>query len=446
LPIPLPLAGYAPWITHWHGLHVPMQMDGHPMFAIDPGEEFVYEFEMFNRASMSFYHPHTHEATATQVYRGLAGVILINDEEERAFELPSGEYEIPIVIQDRTFDDEKQLIYVGGMHHHGMHGMSDFYGERILVNGRPNFRLDVSSRAYRLRILNASNARIYKLAWNDGSPITVIGTDGGLLERPEEKPYVIVAPAERLDIWADFSGRKAGSQLTMRSHAFAGGQPGMGGGMMGGGMCGGGMRGRMGGGMMAGNARQVASDDAVFTVNVSREVSESPSLPKRLSKMERYRLEDVANPGRPVPIAIGDMSMSLNGRPYEFDNVQPNERIPVDTVQLMEISHARGGGMHGMAMMGGMGMGMTAPMSHPIHLHGQCFQILERVLEEEYEEDYADMRDGLVDSGWKDTVLVTRGEKVRIIKPFQIFKGRFMYHCHILEHEDMGMMREFAVE
>ena len=431
-------------ITHWHGLHVPMLMDGHPMYAIDPGETFVYEFDLLNRASMNFYHPHTHEATATQVYHGLAGVILVNDEEESALELPSNEYEIPIVIQDRTFDDENQLIYGGGMRH----GMFGFHGERILVNGRPDFHIDVSTRAYRLRILNASNARIYKLAWDDGTPINVIGVDGGLLERPEKKPYVMLAPAERLDVWADFSGRKGGSQLVMRSRAFGGDPPRMGGGMMGGGMCGRGMRGRMGGGMMTAS---VGSGYPVFTVNIKREVSDSPSLPTRLTKIERYRLEDVANPGRPVSIAISgghhmSMSMSLNGRPYDFNDVQPSERIPVDTIQLMEVFHARGGGMHGMAMMGGMGMGMMPSMPHPIHLHGQSFQVLDRLLDEQYEGDYADIRDGFVDSGWKDTVLVAPGERVRIIKPFQHFKGRFMYHCHILEHEDMGMMREFAVE
>jgi blue copper oxidase len=167
-----------PTITHWHGLHVPMLMDGHPMHAIDPGDAYVYEFETLNRASMNFYHPHTHEATATQVYRGLAGAILINDDEERALELPSGEFEIPIVIQDRSFNAQNQLVYADGMHDR----MFGFYGERILCNGRPDFQIDVSSRAYRLRILNASNARIYKLAWDDGTPLTVIGVDGAVGE------------------------------------------------------------------------------------------------------------------------------------------------------------------------------------------------------------------------------------------------------------------------
>ena len=112
--------------------------------------------------------------------------------------------------------EQNQLIYVRNMHDR----MMGFYGDRILVNGRPDFQIDVASRAYRLRVLNGSTARIYKLGWDDGTPITVIGVDGGLLEKPEVKPYVMLAPGERLDVWADFSGRNVGSQLVMRSLRF----------------------------------------------------------------------------------------------------------------------------------------------------------------------------------------------------------------------------------
>src|SRR5674476_217298 len=156
-----------PTVTHWHGLHVPANMDGHPMYAIDPGQSLVYEFEVLNRAGMNIYHPHPHEATAKQVYNGLAGALFVHDEEEAKLELPSGEYEIPIVIQDRLFDELNQLIYVRGMHDR----MTGFYGDRILVNGFPDFKIDVASRAYRLRVLNGSTARIFKLGWDDGTPI-----------------------------------------------------------------------------------------------------------------------------------------------------------------------------------------------------------------------------------------------------------------------------------
>jgi FtsP/CotA-like multicopper oxidase with cupredoxin domain len=481
-----------PTITHWHGLHVPALMDGHPLYAIDKGQTFVYEFEMLNRASMNIYHPHPHNTTAKQVYHGLAGAILVNDDEEHRLELPGGEFEIPIVIQDKLFDSNNQLVYA----QHMRDRMMGFYGDRILVNGRPDFQLDVASRAYRFRILNGSTARIYKLAWDDNSPITVIGTDGGLLETPVHKPYVMLAPGERLDVWADFSWRKVGSQLVLRSRSFSGVLPKMAERMMGG------ERGGMG---MHGKTLAVGSDYPIFSVKVTRQMSDTPTLPNTLSVIKRYTVGDAANPNKPVPIGIseGPMKMVLNGRPYAYNDILPSERIPFNTVQLMEIFHAHGGsgghdgegkaqqqsmqgmqqggdnksesvdykmggmnhggegghrmgmrqegdaaeGGHKMGGMGGMGgMGMMMSMAHPIHLHGQYFQILSRTIGMGEGDDYATVKDGFIENGWKDTVLVMPGERVKIIKPFQDFKGLFMYHCHNLEHEDMGMMRDFSVE
>lgn len=536
-----------PSITHWHGLHVPSDMDGHPDHVIGNGQTRVYEFEVLNRAGLNIYHPHPHEATASQVYHGLAGGLIVNDDEEAKLGLPGGDYELPVVIQDRRFDDKNQMIYGATMHDR----MVGFYGDKILVNGRPNAEFEVASRAYRLRVLNGSTARIYKLGWSDGSPITVIGVDGGLLEVPANRPYVMIAPGERLDIWADFSGRGKGAEVTLRSLPFKGVLPkmaeqmmqgGMGGMQHGGGMGGGhGMgMGMMGGGMMAGMSLPVGSDFPILKVRITREMSDSPNLPTHLSTIRRYRLDDVANPGKPIPIGIseGPMSMLLNGRPYKSGDFLPFERVPVNTVQLVEIFHAHGGGGghgggaaaggesggghgaepankpaasgssehamgggqgmgpgmmmgggmghgmmggggmgmgHGMMQGGGMGgmqhgggqgdgnqgmgmgmmgggmggmggMGMMFSMAHPIHLHGQQFQVLSRTIGAEEAEDYATVKDGLMSSGWKDTVLVMPGEKVRIIKPFEDFKGPFMYHCHNLEHEDMGMMREFLIE
>jgi FtsP/CotA-like multicopper oxidase with cupredoxin domain len=372
----------------------------------------------------------------------------------------------------------------------------------------------------------------------------VIGVDGGLLESPLHKPYIMLGPGERVDVWADFTGRAVGSQLVMRSRPFTGVLPkmaermmgvelggmGMMGGMrhegegnksqegghtMGGGM-GGGMGG-MGGGMhgMMSNPLPLGSDYPIFTVRVTRQVSDSPSLPTRLSKITRYQIEDTANPNKPVPLGISEApgAMLLNGRPYAPNDFLPSERIPFNTLQLVQIFHAhggegghggaagsesggqgaegkpaevRGGGMQhgmmgggmqhgggqGMGMMGGMrhggeekptdggqamggmggmgggmgGMGMMMSMAHPIHLHEEPFQIISRTIGAEEAEDYATVREGFIDSGWKDTVLVMPGEKVRLIKPYKDYKGVFMVHCHNLEHEDMGMMREFLVE
>jgi len=466
-----------PTVAHWHGLHVPADADGHPMAAIGPGQELVYEFAVMNRAGMHIYHPHPHETTAQQVYHGLAGAILVRDDEEAALGLPSGKYELPVVIQDRLFDHDNQLLYV----RHMRERMMGFYGDRVLVNGYADFKVEVDSRAYRLRIMNGSNARIYKLAWSNGMPLTVLGVDGGLLERPVAKNYVMLAPGERLDVWADFSGIAEGVAVTLRSLPFSGALPRM-------------------GMMMHGGRLPMGSDYPIFTAKVARKVSDSPKLPTQLSSFKRHTLDDVANPDKPLPLAIseGHMAMLLNGRPYAYNDVQPFERIPVNTVQLLEVFHAHGGGHSQMAahseanesqqgehggmghgrmggmrhgMMGGMGhggeggmgmdhqgsgggmgrgmmgggMGMMMAMAHPIHLHGQQFQIISRSIDRDDNPDYATVRDGYIDSGLKDTVLVMPGESVRIIKPFGDYKGLFMYHCHNLEHEDLGMMREFEV-
>jgi len=313
-----------------------------------------------------------------------------------------------------------------------------------------------------------------------------------LLETPVNKPYVMLAPGERLDVWADFSGRNVGSQLVLRSRSFSGVLPKMAERMMSGGGMGG----------MHGMALPVGSDYQILSVKVTRQISDSPDLPHTLSAIKHYKISDTANPNKPVPIGIseGPMAMLLNGRPYAYNDILPSERIPVNTVQLMEIFHAHGGSgghggddkpqqqghrmggmndgdgdnaegsghkMGGMGMMGGMnhgsdksqggdhkmggmggmgGMGMMMTMAHPIHMHGQYFQVLSRTIETGENEDYATVKDGFIEGGWKDTVLVMPGERVKVIKPFQDFKGLFMYHCHNLEHEDMGMMRDFSVE
>ena len=402
-------------VVHWHGLHVPQVMDGHPQYAIESGETLVYEFEVVNRANMNMYHPHPHGATAKQVYFGLAGAVIVNDDEEAALDLPSGEYEIPLVIQDKQFDSDNQLVYSPNRHQR----MTGVTGETILVNGQANFHLEVESRAYRLRVMNGSTSRIYKLAWDDGMPMTIIGVDGGLLEQPEVKPYVMLAPGERLDVWADFSARNEGSQLTLKSLAFSGVMPKMAMGMN---------RSRL----------AVGSEYPICTIKVTRKVSESHKLPTKLAKIHRYGIHETANPNNPLPISISEspMSMLLNGRAYEFNHPLPSERVKMGSIVLLEIFHAQ-------SNMGMGGMNMTMP--HPIHLHGQQFEIMSRSISGDTS-DYDTVREGFIDSGLKDTVLVMPMERIKMIKPFQDFKGLYLYHCHNLEHEDMGMMREFLVE
>lgn len=454
-----------PSIIHWHGLHVPQRSDGHPMYSIEPGEQFVYEFEVMNRAGTSFYHSHSHNLTAEQVYRGLAGLITVTDSDEQKLDLPVGEFDVPLVIQDRSFGDNHQLQYVHMMHQR----MEGFLGDSILVNGKPDAEFKVKSSAYRFRAVNGSNSRIYKLGWDDGTPLTAIGTDACLLPKPETRPYIMLAPGERVDLWLDFSDRVVGSKLVMYSLPFAGTQPKMAEQMKGKGM-----------GMMHKRLPQGVKF-AIATFKVTEKVSDSIKLPDVLVPFQRLSLADVDNANNPLPIGISMKPMRplLNGKSFAMDKVLDFERVALGTIKKVRIFHDHempgGGGMkhavkaeaenpmrgmrmkksmdhdesggeHGggrkMGMGGGMGM---MDMAHPIHLHGQQFQVLRRVTAM-VKADYASVKDGFIDSGWKDTVLVMPGEEVEIIKPFQDYKGLFLYHCHNLEHEDLGMMRQFLVE
>lgn len=418
-----------PVITHWHGMHVPQKMDGHPMYEIYNGERYVYEFEVDNRAGTNWYHSHTHEMTATQVYQGLAGLITVRDTEEEKLDLPTGEYEIPLIIQDRSFTQGNQLRYLHGRHRR----MMGFLGDTILINGQTNNTIPVKTRAYRLRLLNGSNSRIYKLGWEDGTPLTVIGTDGGLLEKPETFPYVMLAPAERVELWVDFTGRELGSDLVLKSHSYQHPIAHMGG--MG--------RGRMGG--MSGGLHPSASF-SIVKFNINERVSDSPQLPDKLVSMQRLTTKDLTSAEKTVPIEIGmrHMMFQLNDKTFRMNDHLDMEKIPVNTIQKIRIFHeGRGGG----GMRGGRGRGMMnmmLSMPHPIHLHGQQFQILSR-RQSQPSEAYDTVKEGFIHSGWKDTVLVMPGEDIEIIKPFQDYTGLFLYHCHNLEHEDMGMMRNFNV-
>lgn len=419
-----------PTIVHWHGLHVPAEMDGHPKDVVGPEQRYVYEFEIRNRAGTYWFHPHPHRRAGPQVYAGLAGLLLVSDPEEAALGLPGGDYDIPLVLQDRVFDRNNQFVYqVGGM----MDQMMGVLGDRILVNGRPDFTLPVAARAYRLRLVNGSNARIYKLAWSDGTPLTVIATDGGLLERPVQREYVTLGPAERVELYADFSQRSVGTQLVLRSLSFEDGM------LMGG--LGGGMMGGTRGGMGAGQALPNGAPFAVLTVRVERVEPSIDSLPERLSTITRYQLSDAVNWDRPRHFVYAMQSMmtwAINGRTFEMEGVADDEIVGLDTLEVWELENAGRG--TGMGVMGGMAM------PHPVHIHGGQFQVLDRQVDPALSATWETVRRGYVDEGWKDTILLMPGERARLLLKFADFAGLFLQHCHNLEHEDQGMMRNYRVQ
>jgi blue copper oxidase len=429
-------------IVHWHGLILPEAMDAHPRYAIDPGETYTYDFEVINRAGTYWYHPHPHGSTATQVYNGLAGLFIVADDEESAVGLPSDTYDIPLVFQDRSFDADNQLVYItGGMMTQMMTEMMGFLGDNILVNGKPEFELDAETRAYRLRLLNGSNFRILKLGWEDSTPLTVIGTDGGLLEAPVERPYVTLSPGERVELWVDFNGRTLGSQLLLKSLPFSGVE--MGGMMMGG------ME------MPETTTLPHGEETTVLKVNIVQESTEALTLPERLSTIERYALSDALNAAAPrtFEIAMINEVWSLNGRSFEMDAVADDEIVQANTLEVWEfVNVVNGDEMGGMGNMPGHNMGsndevMTEDqMAHPMHVHGVQFQVLERIVDDAFREGWETVSAGYVDEGWKDTVLLMPGERVKLLMRFGNDRGLFVFHCHNLEHEDLGLMRNYQVQ
>ena len=216
-------------IVHWHGLDVPESADGHPRLAIGHGHEYVYEFEVTNRAGTYWYHPHPHMRTGAQVYQGLAGLLLVRDAEEDSAGAALGGAELLCVLQDRQFDARNQLVFHGGGM---MEMMNGFLGDRVLVNGQPQPTTEVDAAWHRVRVLNGSNARIYKLAWSRDVQMAVIGGDGGLLERPLRQQALTLAPGQRADLLLDLTGLAAGTEVHLESQAFAEADAGVGG-MMG---------------------------------------------------------------------------------------------------------------------------------------------------------------------------------------------------------------------
>jgi len=402
-------------IVHFHGLHVPAVMDGHPRYVVPQGQSYLYEFEVKNRAGTYWYHPHPHGRTGPQVYMGLAGLFLVSEEKEQAVGLPDEEYDLPLVLQDRTFDPDNQLVYTSG---HRMEQMTGFLGDWIMVNGMPDFTLPVSTCAYRLRLLNGSNSRIYKLAWKDGRPLAIIGTDGGLLERPVYRQYAFLSPGERLEIWADFSDSPVGSETSIISLPFDAGA--MGGGRMG-------RRMMMGGGMGQNQSLPNGAGFSVFKIKVTKYVIKQQTLPDELSEIEPLQQDDAVNFYNPRQfyLTMRHMQWSINGRVFEMEDVADDEIVQLGSKEIWEFNNTGGGMMHMMNM------------PHPIHLHGKQFRVIERS---------GVRHEGYVDEGWKDTVLLMPGERIRILVDFDDYPGLFLYHCHNLEHEDMGMMRNYFVK
>ncbi|NUZ08436.1 multicopper oxidase family protein [Piscinibacter koreensis] len=418
---------------HWHGLHVPDDMDGHPRHAVAPGQRYIYDFTVLNRAGTYWYHAHPHGRTGPQVYRGLAGLLLIDDDEESALDLPRGAYDLSLVLQDRSFDSDNQLVYPvsesaessmhGRMQGGGMMGrggmagmmarMMGVLGDELLLNGRMPQRLEVRARPYRLRLVNASNTRTYKLAWSNGTPLAVIGTDGGLLDSPQAREYLMLAPAERAEVWVDFARWAPGAAPALESLEFDGAMT-------------------MGSGRLPDGSRFEVLRFAV--VGSERAAPRQP--PQRLTELPAARPAIAVNARRPkvFDLTMGMMVWGVDGRSFEMLQASPEETVKLGTHEIWEFRNEGRGAMMGMVM------------AHSMHIHGVQFRVIGRQVMDRFAAAYRTVSGGLVDGGWKDTVLVMPGERVQVLVGFSDYSGLFLYHCHMLEHEDSGLMRNYLVK
>lgn len=385
-----------PTILHWHGLSVPESADGHPRLAIATGERHRYDFPVLNRAGTYWYHAHPHHRTGIQVYRGMAGLLLVGDEDEDRLGLPSGEREIPLLIHDRRMSDAGEYVFEPVMHDQ----MEGWFGDTPFANGVPDATVEVDAALYRLRVVNASGARILRLALSSGSSMTLIGSDGGLLPAPLTVDHVDLGTGERADLLVDFSAVPVGERVVLRTAPFT--------------IAGGMAMGRGMGRMMAGGVRQGEAIDLVEFV-VRRAVRERPWVVAPFPTIERL---DPARAGRIREFRFESAMMrhTINGLAFAQD--RNDITVPFGSTEVWRFIN-------------------ESPLPHPVHLHEVQFQVLAR----------RGGRDRILpwETGWKDTVLVHPNEVVDVITTFDRHRGRYLMHCHNLMHEDMGMMLNYEI-
>jgi blue copper oxidase len=414
-----------PTIIHWHGLSNDARNDGNGLVVAEPGKAFDYAFKVQDRASMYFYHPHPHGYIPGQVYHGLASLLFVEDEEEaelrRKLDLALGETEIPLVLQDRSFDAEGRLQYQ--ISHEEM--IQGFLGERLLVNLTEWPFVRALRRIYRFRVLNGSNARTYQLAFMQGGRklgYYLAGTDGGLLASPLRVSQSFISPGQRLDILLDLREAKEG-RVTLGTLSF---DP---------------MHAEGAGHGMAGMDHKMAPPGAMermamegepralLRIDVGPVHAYTGKVPSRLSKLPAAKVP--AGAPRRIKLAQDAKSnWTINGWTYDANTVPVT--VKRGAVETWLIENER------------------ASMPHPMHIHGFQFRVLERRDSPEQVRALAGAHNGLLpeDRGVVDTVHVWPGESVRIALDFShSYAGDqdYVFHCHNLEHAELGMMIRYRV-
>lgn len=363
-----------PTTFHWHGVDIPGEGDGGPHQILQPGESEDVKFTVTQEASTLWFHPHPEGATAEQVYKGLAGLIYVEDENSKNLDLPKeyGINDFPLVFQDRQFNEEKQFDYQAVINEDGT------IGDTLLINGTLNPKLTVGKEKVRLRLLNGSNARNYTFKLNIGDSFQQIATDGGFLNEPTTMSEISLTPGERAEIIVDFSKYDASSDIALINE----------------------------------------EDTNLLPFEIDEQKTNASDLPKTLNNFA------VTDEERNLPVTkklelfgMGAM-VTINDKQFDIDRIDFTQKQGVTEIwEIYNKPDAMGG------------------MTHPFHIHGTQFKIIS-----------IDGNEPPVnEQGWKDTVAIDAGETVKLAVKFNN-KGIYMFHCHVLEHEENGMMGQVKIE
>jgi spore coat protein A, manganese oxidase len=403
---------------HNHGNHSAPEDDGVFAFsAVAPGSARTYTYSHRVEGEpvggrMQWYHDHTHHTSGRNVWMGLAGMFIVDDPAEAALGLPAGRFELPLLIADRRFDRDNQLLHrftapervEEGINPLVGQGLPPFdedagIGDRILVNGAPEPFVDVAARSYRLRILNASNFSPLRLRLDNDAPLVQVGTESGLLPAPVQRREILLGPAERADVVVDFRGRR-GQTVVLESTGEGAAE------------------------LLPGIPRPAtaAKTQPVLQFRVTEPWSEPvPPVATALRPLPGWVAQAPSTPDRVFAFSLGldehaQASWVINGRAFDHDRVEARPELgSVETWALVNL-------------------GPTA-MSHYIHLHGVDWTVVSR----------NGAPPAPYEAGLKETFRLDPGEVVLVAARFTDHLGRYVLHCHMLEHEDHGMMLPWEV-
>ncbi len=383
--------------THLHGGHLPPQVDGQPELTILPGQSQVFEYPNNQEPGTLWYHDHALGITRLNVYAGMAGFYLLRDAFEDALGLPSGEFEIPIVIQDREFNPDGSFFYPPTI-------TNAFFGDKVLVNGKVWPFLNVKQGKYRFRLLNGSQARQYALRLENQAnptqviPFTLIGTDLGLIDAPINLDTIDpIVGAERMDVIVDFSGFPAGTEIVLRNDDLT--TP-----------------------SVPNVMKFVVQGTPGFTGPIPSTLRPVTPIPaSEATVTRRFSLERDSGPTIPCGFEWFVRSLGPAGNVIgeKWDDV--TEFPQLGTTEIWQFEN-------------------NSNLMHPMHIHLVKFQVLDR---QPLGGGAPIPLDPWEINTWKDTVKVPPNTQVRVIARFEDYPGRFPYHCHILDHEDHEMMRQF---